>query len=395
MDATNARAEGESRMPRDLWVLTLAQALGASSPPIIMSLGALVGGVLAPHASLATLPVAAYTFGIAVGTLPVAGSIRRAGMRRTYMITACIALLASLCSITGIAFAHFWLFCLGTGVTGIYGAAVQSYRFSAARTVAPELKGRAISNVMAAGLVAAVIGPQIVVWTGLALPDQPYLGGFAGQAVLALLALSAVSLLRPGRIGGAAVVPGLRAASLLLQPRFAGPVAAGVISYIAMTLMMTSAPMAMVACGHSVSSAALGIQWHVLAMYLPSLVTGRLIDRFGAKCMTPVGLILLALSAVAGLAGVSVAHFWAALILLGVGWNFTFISATTMLVQAAAPEERSAVEGANDFVVFGSVAVTALLSGYLYAYSGWDLITDAILALAILALAGSMIRKLA
>src|SRR5690625_3705100 len=304
---------------RNVMVLTAAQALGAASPPIIISLGGLVGQQLASEAALVTLPVSLFNLGLALGTLPAAYVMRAFGRRSGYLLGATIGIAAGLVAALGIFAASFVIFCLGTFTAGFYAAYVQSYRFAATDAVSGPLKAKAISWVMVGGLAAAIIGPQLVIWTRNALPAMPYAGSFLSQAALALLAIPVLLLLRSTKSGKAARTAGDSGRSLtqiLLMPRYMLSVTAGVVSYGLMVFVMTAAPIAMVGHGFSADQAALGIQWHVLSMFGPSFITGHLMARFGKERVTAVGLLIIAGSAVVALSGLGLFHFWMSLILL-------------------------------------------------------------------------------
>ncbi len=362
---------------RNIHVLTAAQALGAASPPIIISLGGLVGQQLSSDPALVTLPVSLFNLGLALGTLPAAFVMRRLGRRGGYLLGAGFGIVAGLVAFSGILTASFLLFCLGTFTAGFYSAYVQSYRFAATDAAAGPLKAKAISSVMIGGLIAAIIGPQLVIWTRDAFPETPYAGSFLSQAALALMAIPVLMLLRTPKGGaqaGAAQGEGRSLPQILANPRYALAVAAGVVSYGLMTFVMTAAPLAMVGHGHSVDHAALGIQWHVLAMFAPSFVTGHLMARFGKERITAVGLLLIAVSGAVALSGLALWHFWISLVLLGVGWNFGFIGATAMVTDCHTPAERGKAQGANDFLVFGTVAAASFFAGALLHASGWQTI---------------------
>ena len=361
---------------RNILVLTAAQALGAASPPIIISLGGIVGQTLSSTPALATLPVSLYNLGLALGTVPAAMVMRRMGRRTGYLFGASIGVVSGLVATLGIVGATFVIFCLGTFIAGFYGAYVQSYRFAAADAATGPLKAKAISWVMIGGLAAAVIGPQLVIWTRDALPAAQFAGSFLSQAALALLALPVLMLLRtPKPVAATGPVGGGRPlAEIMKTPRFILAVSAGVVSYGLMSFVMTAAPMAMVGCGFTVGEAAFGIQWHVLAMFAPSFFTGNLIARFGKETITALGLVLIAASGAVALAGLDLGNFFVSLILLGIGWNFGFIGATAMVTDCHTAEERGKVQGANDFLVFGTVAVASFSSGSLLTASGWEAI---------------------
>jgi MFS family permease len=353
-------------------VLAFAQALGGASPPIVVSLGGIVGMALAPDKGLATLPVSLLQLGLAAGTLPAAYVMRRFGRRNGYILGALLGVVGGTIAATGIALGSFLLFCLGTLTAGFYTSYVQSYRFAATDSASPEFRARAISWVMAGGLAAGIIGPQTVIWTRELIPAALFAGSFLAQAALALVTIPVVALVRPAPVAADAPRSGGRPLSeIVRQPRFVVAVAAGVVSYALMSFLMTAAPVAMVDCGHSIGMAALGIQWHVLSMFGPSFFTARLMDRYGKERVTAAGLALIAAAAATGLSGLSVANFWLALILLGVGWNFAFIGATTLVTECYRPEERAKVQAANDFSVFGAVAAASFLSGKLLSTGGW------------------------
>jgi MFS family permease len=365
-------ADGDVLAKRNALVLACAQALGGASPAIVISLGGIVGAGLVVDQTFATVPVSLMQLGIAAGVIPAAMLMRRFGRRSGYIIGALVGATAASIAAAGTSMRLFWLFCLGTFLCGLYGAFVQSYRFAAADTATESFKPRAISWVMLGGLVAGVIGPQSVYWTRDLTPAAPFAASFLAQGVLALLAVLVVMALRAPPVNVVKAGGGRPLGEILRQPKFIASVTAALVAYGLMSFVMTAAPLAMVGCGHSVGDAALGIQWHVLAMFGPSFFTGRLIARFGKEKITALGLVLTAAAAVVGLMGLSVAHFWIALVLLGVGWNFGFIGATALVTDCYRPEERVKVQAANDFLVFGSVAIASFSSGGLLHAGGWD-----------------------
>jgi len=363
-------------------ILTTAQALGGASPAIIVSLGGLVGQQLSTNPAFVTFPISIFNLGLAIGTLPAAWVMRRHGRRFGYLFGGILGVIAGLVSAAGIYAQTFLLFCIGTMIAGFYSSYVQSYRFAAADGAPDDIKPRLISWVMLGGLFAAVIGPQTVIWTRDVIPTAPFAGSFVAQAILALLAIPVLWRLRPtGATPTSKVQPDAKPAysgrtlrEIAAQPRFILAVTSGVVSYSLMSFVMTAAPIAMVGCGFSIGEAALGIQWHILAMFGPSFVTGRLIQRFGMTRVTAAGLILLAIAAAIGLSGLGLAHFWIGLVFLGVGWNFSFIGATAMVTTCHRPEEKNRVQAFNDFLVFGSVAASSFASGKLLSVAGWELI---------------------
>lgn len=358
---------------RNLIALTTAQALGAAVPPIIISLGGIVGQALTSVPALATLPVSLFNLGMAVGAIPAAMVMTRWGRRNGYVLGAVFGIVSGLVATFGIVSAAFSIFCLGTLLAGFYAACVQSYRFAAADIAPDGFREKAISWVMVGGLAAAIIGPQLAIWTRETLPAAPFAGSFLSQALLALLAIPVLMLLRnPSPAGLPSRANTGRPLSVIMRtPRFLLAASAGVVSFGLMSFVMTAAPMAMVECGFTVGEAAFGIQWHVIAMFAPSFFTGNLISRHGNAKITTLGLMLLAASGVVALAGLDMHNFMISLILLGVGWNFGFIGATSMITDCHTPEERGRVQGANDFIVFGTVAVASFASGTLLNSAGW------------------------
>jgi MFS family permease len=380
-------------------VLSCAQALGGASPAIVIALGGLVGQAIAPDPVYATVPVSLLQLGIASGTIPAALVMRRLGRRGGYLIGSTIGMVAGSIAATGAALGSFALFCIGTFLAGFYSAYVQSYRFAATDAASPAFRARAISWVMAGGVIAGIVGPQTVIWTRDMVPGSPFAGGFLGQAGLALLSFGVLACLRPSPAApsGPGANTGRPLRQIFLQPRFLLAVTAGLVTFGLMSFVMTAAPLAMVGeCGHSLGAATLGIQWHILAMYGPSFFTGRLIDRFGREWVVIAGLLLIATAAAVGLAGTTVAHFWTALIVLGLGWNLGFIGATALVAECSRPEERTKTQAMNDFLVFGCVAVASFSSGSLVTAGGWATLNWLVLpvvGLALLAMLWGVRRK--
>ncbi len=356
-------------------LLVAAQSLGGASPPIIISLGGLVGQQLSSNPTASTLPVSIYQLGLALSTLPAAWIMNRMGRRAAYVLGAILGVISGVVAAQGIAHSDFVTFCIGTALAGFYAACVQSYRFAATDLVSePAQQAKAISRVMIGGLIAAIIGPQVVIWTRDALPATPFAGSFYSQAALALLALPLLMGLRlpPPQSKQAVAGDARPLGEIARTPQFVVACAAGVVSYGLMAFLMTAAPMAMVGCGHSVGEAAMGIQWHVLAMFVPSFFTGKLIARYGKRPVTALGLLMIGAAGVLALMGLDIFHFWGSLILLGVGWNFGFIGATALLTECYRPSERAKVQALNDFLVFGTVAVASFGSGQLLHSAGWN-----------------------
>jgi len=363
---------------RNAMVLAVAQALAGGNNTVIVSTASIVGAILAPDKGLATLPITCMVIGMWLGTLPV-GALARTFSRRFALQTgSAFGILSGLISYTAVINGQFWLLLVGTFCGGLYAAAHQSYRFAAADTASEAYRPKVVSWVLAGGIFAALIGPQLVIFTKDMLSPHLFAASYLGQSACALLAALVLQFVKVPPVAAKRVENARPLAEIVRVPRFIVAVACGVASYAMMNMIMTSAPLAMIGCGHSVTDAALGIQWHVLAMYAPSFVTGSLIARFGVERITGIGLGLIGLTAVVGIAGVTVAHFWSSLVLLGVGWNMSFIGATTMVTQCHRPDERNKVQAFNDFLIFGSMALSSFSSGQLLEYLGWTAINEVI-----------------
>lgn len=366
----NADTSGR-RERGNVWRLAVAQALAGANSTVFYATGAIVGDMFAPDKALATLPISIFVVGMAFCTLPAGAIAARHGRRVVFMLGTGCGVIAGAFASLAVLYASFWLFCLATFFGGVYAAVVLSFRFAAADCAAPERRARAISAVMAGGVFAGVIGPQLVTYTMNLW--EPYLFAATYVAQAAVAAISALVLLGVDTPTPTAteVRAGRPLSIIASQPRFVLAVVCGVVSYLLMNFLMTAAPLAMKFCGHSQASANLGLQWHVIAMYAPSFWTGRLITRFGASTIVAVGLALIGAASLVGLFGIDVAHFWVTLILLGVGWNFGFIGASAMVVECHRPEERARVQSFNDFLVFGTMTIGSFLSGGLLSAFGW------------------------
>ena len=272
----------------------------------------------------------------------------------------------------------FWVLLIGTFCGGLYAAAHQSYRFAAADTASDAYRPKVVSWVLAGGVFAAVLGPQLVIFTKDLLSPHLFAASYLGQSLCAIVAAAVLQFVKVPPLSSAHYNDARPLWEIVRHSRFIVAVACGIASYAMMNMVMTSAPLAMVGCGHSITDAALGIQWHVMAMYAPSFVTGSLIARFGVERITGIGLVLIVATAVVGISGVSVAHFWTALVLLGLGWNLSFIGATTLVTQCHRPHERNKVQAFNDFLIFGSMALSSFSSGQLLERFGWTAINEVI-----------------
>ena len=363
---------------RNAIVLAVAQALAGGNNTVIVSTASIIGAVLAPDKGLATLPVTAMVFGMWLGTLPLGVLARKFGRRFALQCGSAFGVLSGLISYSAVMNGLFWMLQVGTFCGGLYAAAHQSYRFAAADTASDAYRPKVVSWVLAGGIFAAIIGPQLVIYTKDLLSPHLFAASYLGQSICAVVAAAVLQFVKVPPLASARHDSVRPLGEIVRQSRFIVAVACGIASYGMMNMVMTSAPLAMVGCGHSVTDAALGIQWHVLAMYAPSFFTGSLIARFGIERITGIGLTLIAATAAVNIAGISVAHFWTGLILLGLGWNLAFIGATTMVTQCHRPHERNKVQAFNDFLIFGSMALTSFSSGQLLDKFGWATINEVI-----------------
>lgn len=368
---------------RNAWILMIAQALNGAGSVIVIALGGLAGAyLLGADKSLATLPAAAFSIGLAMGALPAGLLMQRLGRRLGFQMGNLFAVAGGVLAAVAISAGSFAGLCAALWSVGVAAAFVQQYRFAAAESVSAPLRGAAISRVMIGGIITALFAPQLVIATRDLLDPLPFAGAFVALSVVSLLGLGVVSFLRMDRATAIAAATDAVArpfAEIVRQPRFILSLLCAATAFGMMTFAMTAAPLAMVGHNHTDAQAVMGIQWHVLAMFVPSFFTGRLITRFGKEPIVIVGQMLILVSALVALAGVELLHFWGMLVLLGVGWNFGFIGATAMLTDCYRPEERGRVEGFNDLVVFSTVAVASLLSGTILAGSGWNGVNIAII----------------
>jgi MFS family permease len=375
VSATDEIAD-DARARSNIVRLAAAQALTGANSAVIFATGSIVGASLAPTISLATVPLSMYVLGLASGTLPT-GAISRAYGRRTAFIigTGCGVATGALGAFA-ILHASFWLFCCATFLGGLYGAVSQSYRFAAADGASAAFRPKAVSWVMAGGVFAGVLGPQLVQWTMDIWPPYLFAFSFVMQAAVALVAMGVLSGVDAPKPQAADLHGGRPLFAIARQPRFIAAAMCGVIAYPMMNLVMTSAPLAMKMCGLSVSDSNFGIQWHIVAMYGPSFFTGSLIARFGITAL----------------------HFWATLIVLGVGWNFGFVGASALVLETHRPQERNKVQAFNDFLVFGMMAIGSFSSGQLLANYSWSAVNmvvfpPVLLGLAVLSFASFAKRR--
>ncbi|MCO5156471.1 MAG: MFS transporter [Aquamicrobium sp.] len=392
-----AAGDGEAR--RATLILAASQAIVGSAAPIAFALGALSGHyLLAEDKALATLPVTGFTVGVALGAIPAATLIKRAGYRLGFQSGTAVTALGGLLTMLGLLGFSFWLFSFGMLVLGLGGAFIQQVRFAAADYAPPALKARAISLVLAGGVVTAILGPQIVILTRDLFAPVMFAGAFASIIGLAVVG-AAILLFLPRRKGSGGTVTGLDQPArplgeIMRQPRFVVGLTCGVGTYALMSFVMTGAPLAMVGCGFSPDEATLGISWHVMAMFAPSFVTGRLIARFGAEAVVALGLALLVGCGLVALSGIQLWQFWSALVLLGMGWNFGFIGTTAMIAGTYRPSEQGKVLGVHDFILFGTVSLASFLSGVVYDKWGWEALNWVTFPVVLMCVAGLVFLRL-
>jgi MFS family permease len=386
---------GDARARSNVKRLAAAQAPTGANSAVIFATGSIVGATLAPSISLATVPLSMYVLGLAAGTLPT-GAISRAYGRRVAFIcgTGC-GVLTGLLGAFAILHGSFVLFCCATFLGGLYGSVSQSYRFAAADGASAAYRPKAVSLVMAGGVFAGVLGPQLVQWTMDIWPPYLFAFSFVVQAVVALIAMAILSGVDAPKPAPADLHGGRPLLEIVRQPRFIAAAICGIVSYPMMNLVMTSAPLAMKMCGLSVSDSNFGIQWHIVAMYGPSFFTGSLIARFGAPKVVATGLLLEAVAASIGLSGITALHFWATLIVLGIGWNLGFVGASALVLETHRPTERNKVQAFNDFLVFGMMAVGSFSSGQLLANYGWSAVNLVVYPPVLLGLMVLMLASLA
>ncbi len=380
-----------TRFKTNVGLLAAAQALLLTNGVMLIAINGLIGLQLAPDKRLATLPITTYVIGGALATLPAAFFMKRFGRRAGFMLGSALGMLGAAISGLAVFIGSFWLLCLGTVFAGIYNAFGQQYRFAAADSAPPDWKSKAISLTLAGGILGGIIGPETGKLTR-GLVEPMYLASYG-----ALFVFAAISMLIASRL----VIPPLTAteqkavgrpfAEIARQPAFIVAVMAAACGYGVMNLLMTATPLAMDFCGLPFSDTAFILQWHVIGMFAPSFFTGDLIKRFGVVNILLVGAALMFACIAIALSGVTLMHFWWALVLLGVGWNFLFIGGTTLLTETYRPEEKAKVQGTNDFFVLGIQALTSLSSGVLINSTGWNqLNTLALPIVAMTALASTL-----
>ena len=373
---------------RHVLLLALSQALMLSAIVMSMALGAVLGGVLAPDKGFATLPIAMMVIGTAIASVPAALLMRRFGRRTGFLTGATLGLIGSLLCALALQQRSFALFVTGHLLLGSYQGFANYYRFAAIEATDPDHASRAISWVVAGGVIAAFLGPQLGQWGRDWVDGGLFVGSYLAQGALSLTALAILSQLefKPVAVAHAVAPRPLR--EILAQPVLQASIFGAAIGYAVMIMVMTATPLAILGCGLPGSDITPVIQWHVVGMFAPSFFTGSLIKRYGAPRIMQIGFVLLLGHVVIALLGLEFLHFLSALILLGVGWNFAFIGGTALLTQTYRPAEQLKVQAVNEFVIFGLAAVATLSAGWLYDRFGWitlNLTVAPLLAIALLA----------
>ena len=361
-------------MNRNLWLLALCQGLFLTNNVTFIAINGLVGLSLAPLGWMATLPVMGYVVGSALSTGLVARTQRQLGRKRSFQLGLVVALLSALLCTYAAATRNFWLLCFATVVAGYYNANAGLYRFAAAELAAPTAREKAVSLVMAGGLLGAVVGPNLAARTR-DLFTVPFAGAYLSLAVVALLALLALSFLEFAPPPPKGEPPrGRPLATIMAQPIFIVAATSGALGYGVMNLLMAATPIAMQQCRLPFSDAALVLEWHVIGMFAPGFFTGSLIKRVGALPVMGVGVVLMLACISIALSGIELEQFLGALFLLGVGWNFLFTGSTALSLSAYTADEKDRAQGALNFFVFATLAVSSLASGVLVTTQGWTLL---------------------
>ena len=375
-------------MNRNLWLLALCQGLFLTNNVTFIAINGLVGLSLAPLGWMATLPVMGYVVGSAMSTQAVAFSQARFGRKRSFQLGLVVAFFSALLCAFAAYERSFWLLCFATVVAGYYSANANLYRFAAAELAEVSAREKAVSLVMAGGLIGAVIGPNMASFTR-DLTSVPFAGAYLSLAVVALLAMAVLGFIQfPPFVSKSSSEGGRPLSVIIRQPLFAVAAATGALSYGVMSLLMASTPIAMQQCGLPFSDAALVLEWHVIGMFAPGFFTGHLIKRFGAMRIMSVGVVLYLVCIAVALSGTNLHQFVISLFLLGLGWNFLFTGSTTLSLKAYTPEEKDKAQGALNFFVFATLAITSFSSGLLVTTQGWALLNyGSLLPVAITAMA--------
>ncbi|WP_192891136.1 MFS transporter [Vibrio bathopelagicus] len=360
-------------MNRNVWLLSLCQALLMTGNILLISVIGLIGKQIAPSVSMITLPVALQFLGLMAATIPASLISGKLGRKRGFSIGNVVGITGASLATYALSQQHFYLFCFATFLLGIGIGFGTLYRFAAIEVCDENARHRAISISMAGGVLAAVLGPNLAIMSQQWSADGLYIGAFASLIGLNILALALLQTIQFPKVSLNSQAPKADPLSVIVKaPNFIGAVFAAMVAYAVMNILMTATPLAMIGCGFDFTKAAGVIEWHVLGMFVPAFFTGSLIEKFGSRMMILAGGVLFVVSIAINIHGVSIWHFRAALVVLGVGWNFMFIAATGLFSQSYQSQNKAKAQAFNEFVVFGCVTVTALLSGWLESTVGWQ-----------------------
>lgn len=369
---------------RNIPLLAACQALLMTNGISLVAMNGLIGLALAADKRLATLPVTTYLIGAALSTLPASFFMKHHGRRAGFMLGSTVGIVGTLVCALAVSVSNFWLLCLGTLTTGVYNAFGQQYRFAAADAAPPDWKSKAISLTLAGGIMGGVLGPEAGKLTR-DLISPPFVASYVMLALFAVISLLLASRLDiPPLPAAVARMPGRPLREIAAQPAFIVAVLAAACGYGVMNLLMTATPLAMDICRLPFSDTAFVLEWHVIGMFVPSFFTGGLIKRFGVINILLAGSVLMCTCVGVALSGVSLMHFWWALLLLGVGWNFLYIGGTTLLIETYRPEEKAKTQGINEFTVFAMQVLSSLSSGVIVTHQGWSILNFAALPLVLL-----------
>ena len=377
-------------MNRNIFLLAISQALMITCTSLMLTTSALVGRILAENEAFATLPFALLFLCQMLSTIPASLYMGKVGRRLGFITGTLSALIGAIITTIAIFQGNFALFCLGTALIGVFNGFGQYYRFTAAEVCSEEYRSRAISYVLAGGVLAAFVGPNLANWSRQALPVE-FAGCFTSLIALYFLSFIMASLLRiqrPTQVSSK--YSGRPLIEIARQRAYMVAVVSAMVGYGAMNFIMIATPLAMHHHAHPFSDTAFVIQWHVFGMFAPSFFTGHLIRRFGTANVMLVGILLVGLCIGMNIAGTTVIHFWAALLLLGLGWNFIFLGATTLVTDTYDTTEKSKAQALNDFMVFGTVSVTSFSSGAVQHALGWQTINLAVIPFLALVLAANL-----
>lgn len=380
-------AAGDRLARHNALVLAASMALAGANASVVVATGALIGQMLSPGKGLATLAVSTFVLGTALFTYPASAYMRRVGRRAGFMTGGLLGVAGGLIGALALWLGSFWLFVASSVISGAYQAFIILYRYAAADTATPAFRPKAISWVLLGGVVASFIGPQLVILTKDVLTPLTFLATYLCQAGFAAAAILVTARFEDGPpISEAAAGAARDLWTILKNARLVVAIFCGMVSQAMMNMVMTATPIAMVGCGFTVTDSTLGIQWHMLAMYLPSFYTGTLVARFGRTPMMLAGLSMLVLTGLLNLYDTKLMNFWGALVLLGLGWNFSFIAATAMVTDCHTPAERAKVQGFTDFSIFGATTIASFMAGYLYETLGWSAVNWLLIPIAVSAM---------